>query len=629
MPQFTCQRLKEKLRIWRVDGIGTVRPSTYLGARVNYLFSEIKPHLIETADNVLAPTGRVYLLKGHAGWLRLFTPGSVWVEGRKTISPATLSLALTIDTRACIYTLPDKIPSDFAPLETLLPKSHLEYHDNRDHLANTLFALLPVPSINNSPIKWLIVPASEIFRYYVGASSRLLAAALTNTVKNRLIESAKLKDGRVTIRDHVGNLTKLEACVIARTLVSDAAAENFYGPHKHLVLNRMKNGDPTVPLYINSRFPFLGQTTLHFSGKKISLKNLRTSRSEPAVLVTQIRNCSHPLGFSGLTVICTGFPTGSSKPGSLGGGPPRPPKKEDIEDSPEINGEPADPSLGRAITRNPVAQYEQINSIKFNKEYISPASPRGKPHQSQTPVTGATFEDGKNGADGSGNQGVDDMDTSVKSAERELLPFLSMLKELRIKTANWGWVISTVGSENSEKVDGEAVMAFPEMGGRFSWYRIYSDPEDKVGRPRKVILVRITIADEYIHLIEMELRSDERSRSVLAVIGKKSDKSPVQFTLKDFGLLLELTARHNGWPPSTKKWSEGLAKKNARLFEEFRFERLHHLYVVAEKKAEPAKDAPNPAGKSTNERDGQKKPIPVDPQAWADDILSKIVQLVG
>lgn len=619
MARFVCGRLKKRPGIWRVDGIGTIRPSNQLGSRLTYLFSEIKPDLIDKPDQIHAPTGNTYQMAGHAGWLRLFTPGTLWQEGQKTISPRTLELAITIDTRSCLYTLPNNVNPAFAPFDTLLPETHLNYGDNLAYLNQTLFSLIPIPSSNELPINWLIIPTAEIFRYYVGASSRLLAGALMgNTTK--LIERATLENGEVVINDKTGTLTRFEACVYGRTLVSAEARETFYGPHKHLVLNRFPNANAPQPLYINSCFPFKGQTTLHVAGKKIRLRNTRTSKDEWAIFVNQIRNCSHPLGFNGLTVNCAGAPNhGSGGNGVGGGNPPRPPKT-DIEDPTEINDAAADPGLGRLIVRNHTPFFDQMNRVNFRRQYFGRDDAHGRPSRSDAEITGHTFEGEKGNADGSGNQGVDDVDVAVKPVARDISLFLEMLKHLRVKSKELAWEITTLGYENDELIDGEIVTSFPTLENRLSWYKIFLDEDDKDGRSRKVVWTQIKIPRKYIYLIEMELRPEERGRSSLAITSRNIEENPTEFTKKDFEGLLKLTASHNGWPPSAKEWKPKYAKIAEDLFDAFFFERLTHAYAVAKK---VVTDGAQPTEQAENQQ------IAVNPKEWAQDTMEKIVDLFG
>lgn len=625
MARFICGRLKKKSGIWRVDGIGTIRPSALLGSRVTYLFSEIKPEFIDKPDQVHAPTGNVYQISGHAGWLRLFRPGTLWQEGQKTISPPTMELAITIDTRSCIYTFPNKVNPAFAPFDTLLSDSHLTYGDNLEQLNQTLYALVPVPRINKTSIKWLVIPTAELFRYYVGASSRLLAHALTGTT-SRLVKHAQLKNGEAIIEDKTGSLTKLEASLFARSLVSHEARETLYGPHKHLVLNQLASSNAPQPLYINCCFPFKDVTTLHLAGKKIPLRNVRTRKNEWAILVNQIRNCTHPFGFSGLIIDCNGAPRRAPGDSGVSGGlPPRPPKS-DIEDPAEVNDAPADPALGRLIVRNHISSFEQINHINFHRRYRERDDTNGRPYRSDTELTGNTLEDGKGGANGSGNQGIDDVDVPAKPVARDILQFLEMLKHLRTQSEKLGWKITTLGYKNNEHINGEIVTSFPMMERRLSWYKIFLDEDDAEGRPRKVVWAQIKIPHKYIYLIEMELRADERGRSFLAIASKSIDENSVEFSQQDFVDLLKLTASHNGWPPSSNDWRLRYVKIAKRLFDTFFFERLTHAHAVAKKII--SNDSQTPPQDSHVEQPDHHQ-VAVKPEEWAKDTLQKIVDIFG
>lgn len=590
MQQLICARLNRKSGIWRVDGIGAIRPSRTLGSRLTYHFSQIYNDSIGDAYKCAASTGETYPLKAHSSWLKVFTPGSLWEKGAKIRSPLPVSQFFEVDTSECIYTFPDEV-SKFVPLKTLLPPSHLNFGDNHKPLSQTKFALLRIKNFTSPHTDWLIIPTAELFRFYVGASSNLITRALTATTDEIIdTEATNLVDGVLTIYDITGDLSKREAYHFGRTKTGPHAMETYYGPHKYLSNAAIRNSQES--LHIDCRFPFAGRTTLQVTGKSIQLRRTDTNRAEWAVLVTQIRHCSYPIGIHHVERICTGVLNDGSGRGGIGGRRPPRPRKTDLEDPIEINDGQADPTRGILIAQNPVlpsdpTHYISQNTIIVGREDFDAIRAR----LVNTPPSGHTFEKGAGAANGSGNQKVEIEDVSEDSY-RDIRHFIEMLKELRVKAKDDEWKITTLGYEKDERklVGEDIITTFPSMQGRFSWYLMSDD------RRRYAVWVQIEIEKKFIYLIEMELREGEPGRSILAFTTKQSSDAPIECTQEEFKNLLTLTAIHNGWPPERADWKEH-ATKATDLFNKFKFTRINHPYHASPKKTES----------DENQKKGEKK----------------------
>lgn len=631
MAQFTCGRLKRKPGIWRVDGIGNAHATGSLGTRITYLFSKIDPKYRNQSDSIHAikdseenedDEDRHYQMNGHSSWLRIFTPGSIWENGKETASPKTITSSFTVDTKYCIYTSPNAIPTDFATLETLFPESHLNFGENYGQLSQTHFALIKNPESSGAKVDYLIIPTAELFRFYVGASSRLLLSALTGR-SEELVQHAELVEGKIKIYDPTGTLTHREACFFGRTLVSDEARETFFGSHKHLVASRISNS-PASAFFINSRFPFNGKTTLQVAGKRVLLKKSITSGDQWGVYVTQIRNCSHPLGFDSLSLVRTGALISNAKNRSGYARPPRS-TKTDLEIDLEINDFPADRTTGTLITRNPATSLaDQIKSITFDTEIIRKDEFDRCARKPGTPSTGNTFEGGSGDGNGTGNQSVEDTDTSAEPNHRSLLLFVEMLTSLREKTKESKWEIKTLPCKDYEQIEDEIANKFPSMNNRYSWYKIFSNETPPIGRPRKVIWGQVKIENMYIHLIEMELRDGEEGQSTLAITPYQTYDRPTNLSEQDFENLLKLTAVHNGWPPQNKSWKSEYDEIAKSLFKRFKFERLPHPYATPAKTTNKSEDDTESDG---NEDSNKTKQARLSANDWATDIQEKITWL--
>lgn len=651
MAGFNCGRLARHPGLWRVDGIGNIRPSRDLGTRITFHFSEIKRKFSKFPYDKEAPTGETLPLNGHSSWLRLFTPGSLWDNGEKAVAARVETQQFHIDASQCIYTQANEI-SLYEPFETLLPIQYLQFGKNHESLTRAQYAFVPVLNHADTNAQWLIIPTAELFRFYLGNSTRLITKALT-AATDTLIDTRRtaLADGILKVFDRTGTLTLREACCFGRTLTGPAAMETYYGPQKYLANTSAQKLDS--PLYINSRFPFTDRTTLLVAGKRIRIQNKSTGETNWAMYVFQIRRCTHWYGFSNVEITSTGAVNNGKGLGSGyggGSGPQRPPKV-DPEDVQEINDARADPSMGTAVVGNLVYSSDPVTRIKMTRINVSREEFDGvRPRAVNTPSSGYTLEETSGGANGSGNQKIDMVDLPVKESERDLLKFIDMLNALRIKTKNEGWKITTLACADtpSKSVGDDVLTSFPTMAGKYRWYLLPNTDTGEPGasRPRLAVWAEIKIGPRNIYLVEMELKKEEPGRSSLAICAKRISDKPIEFTEKNFIDLLTLTAVHNGWPPQGKSWKEEHEDAAKSLFDEFNFERVKHLYVIQTKTSGKKTAKNGEKGERPNKIEDSVKvediswnhnrkadsdneaitPIKISPADWADDVYEKILE---
>lgn len=151
---------------------------------MSFHFSQIDPEKNTTQKK---STGVPYTYRAHCTWMMELSPGSIWEEGEEISSPGKVHGPFTIDARECNYFFPNNPPENF-PFETLLPPEHLDFGSNIQFLSATRFAFVRVINAPHlSQVKWLIIPCAELFRYYFGRSTRLIAAAITGKT-DRLID---------------------------------------------------------------------------------------------------------------------------------------------------------------------------------------------------------------------------------------------------------------------------------------------------------------------------------------------------------------------------------------------------------------------------------------------------------
>lgn len=617
MAKNSYKRLARHPGIWRVDGVGSIQENGKLGARTTVYFSGIKEEEINEPYRSPALNGETLSLKVHVASLRDFQPGTLWRDGKCILGAADhTKIEYEIDaSNVRIVTLEASTKLSNIWTNSVIPEFQFKMGENRTHLSKTLYALVPV--IANKSTQWLVIPCSELLRFYAGISSRFLASALQGSWGNYINwNKSRYVDGRPII--HLKQrINRKEAAILARAVANHDAKEALLGIHKHLSVLTSNNSTQTdgnkKPLVIKAAFPFKDATKLFVAGKKIRIaKAPHGGADQWGVFVMEILHCSHPFGFSSV-VYETDDPYETRGHGNGGDGvkPPQeyPLIEEEEEDEWELDDVPADAKLIRLATRNYTNQFGGLDFMSFEHWHpnVTPGNSAAPGAHIPVDVNALTLEDGTHAEDGNGNLGVSEFQNRIEQVDRELSEFLEMLKYLRKTIAPW--TITTRKFGDGVTKEGESIALFPEkMGKRRTWHKI-SEPNGNI-RPRQVVLAEVSLGNnQYFYLLEMELKPTENGQCTILLHTNRFSRLEETPFLK----LLRLTAIQNRWPDKHNKWKEASHAKEAKeFFEFFQMHRINH--------------PPVPRTKSKNKTEASVQKI--SPKNWSKALVEKFDEIL-
>lgn len=618
MTVFIHKRLARQSGIWRVDGIGNLRDRGRLGLIVQVCFSEIAEGELTAPYGSAAVTGKTLALYVHTATLRVFKVGTLWHEGKRIQSPTSVPGGQTgfriATTAISAHPLGYRLKVGGHWVDTILPETYYRLGDNRARLSAAEYLLVPV--LDNPRTKWLVIPASELLRFYFGLSSRLLG----KTIQGRLGDLVSWKESRMdssTAIVHVRRrINRKEAATFARALANPVASEAMFGPHQKLAVAQSKNatrsGANKLPLTLSAQFPFADETRLIVSGKPIALyREGSADRSEDdqwAVFVMEILHCNHPFDFA--KVILETEESLSSKepgiePGNIPPGPFQPLLEDTDEEDIELIDQPADARLRRMTRLVFTNQFSGFSSLVFECQHLS-SKGRGKSNKEgiEIPVKGFTLGDSTNTEEGKGNLGVSEFQNRIEQVARELSQFLEMIDHLRDAALKWRWSITTPRLLDPISHGAYTLSQFPRyLGNRRTWHLI-PEPQGNL-RPRQVAVVEVLLPDgRRFYLLEMELRPEEASGQCTILLHLHDFGQLNETTFKDF---LVLTAIKNRWPNPYYKWESARHTALAHdLFSRIEVHRFNHP----------------PAPKRNQVSSRPKKAISLD--SWSEALLENI-----
>jgi len=297
MAQFVYNRLARHPGIWRVDGIGPIDERGRLGTRLTVCFSGLtdagldQPYLKGSLNSLTLE------LRIHPASLYHFTVGSLWREGKRIGGPEPINTSFEVDAgKFRLVALSESFKLNDQWVKTVIPIVGISSGKNRLSLYSTLYAIVPV--LDNRGTKWLVVPTSELLRFYTGVSSRLLSGALQGRLDYFVNWDKSRIEGKRSILHVKQHLKRIEAVVLARATATSTAKNALLEPHKHLssiqANNATLNENSKHALTIKARFPFNDTTQLYVTGRKMRLTN-KGDDSLWAVFAMEILSCNHSL----------------------------------------------------------------------------------------------------------------------------------------------------------------------------------------------------------------------------------------------------------------------------------------------------------------------------------------------
>jgi hypothetical protein len=618
MPRFTHMRLARHTGIWRVDGIGPIEDrGSQLGLRAVVHFSGLTEVGLRDPYSKLSRNGKSLKLPVHSASIREFRVGSIWRDGKRIFGARPLKKLFRIDGgRVRLVELDQEVDLSGLQATTVVPDSYLNLGEtNRKHLSATLYAIVPV--LGDSRTQWLVVPATELVRFYSGVSSRFMSSALRGRLDDYIHWARSRIDNETPILHIPQRLSRKEAMVLARAVASAPAKASLLGVHQNLATtqanNASSNDSTKRPLIVKANFPFNDTTELQVAGKLMLLVS-EGGREQWAIFAMEILTCSHPPGFDRF-ILEGGDPVIQGARDNTGSGMPPPthnPLFEEDEDDYEVDDVPADKRLNRLVTRSFTNQFTGFNGLKI--EHRRPRIERPENEfgsHINVLVNTLTTEDGSHSDEAKGNLGISDFQCKIAEVDHGLALFINMLKHLRAAMKSKSWTVTTRKLEDGIPLNGEWIARFPmHIGKRRRWHIIGDAEHNK--RPRQVAWVEVLQkdTDQYFNLFEMELKQGEQSTQCTILMHVKD------FTSLDeqmFHEWLVLTAIQNRWPDQHNKWSDSSHDQRAKaLFAKVQAYRIHHPY--------------SPRAKVEEERNHKK--CMVSPEAWSKCLIEKISELL-
>lgn len=570
MDQYKAGPLKKLKGFWRVDGVSQVAESEK-GLKVGMVLSRLKddfsdPYRIDARLGTPPQT-----LTLHPKWLCILTIGSVWHSGKLHSKPEPLKELLTIDTtQGCNYPYQRAVKLNNSWTKAGVAAADFLPKDNYQDLYATLYNLVRI--VDHPVYKWMVVPASELLRFYMGVSGRLLTAVMRGETGDFLKwpsgEAYQSYRGKIDLHE-IKQLKRLEVEVLGRALASSAFREEMFAINKRIAKSRMTNslGGPQSALAIDANFPFKGVTNLSVSGQPMQLAN------DQAIFAMEIHHCTFPLEFSSLTVHGSGRTmTEGGEAGTQNAHQHYVVSDHDPDDEDdEIDDTDTDATLQHRELAQIASPFAGSSEVKIdydraNKERHG----SGSSSHTDAPGNGLSMGDGDYKSSSKGILCVDEFKIPESLTSSKLLDFFEMMEEFRNKTRHQGWsatsiqingeILINVKSKESdphEKGDTdhtqEIITSFPPLDKRRKWNLVTSP----VGvRARQLACFEISSSvrsGRFFYILEIELK-DEESGQCTAIIRSRNYQ---RLTPPEINKLLKLTCYQGRWPDLiTDKWEK-------------------------------------------------------------------------
>lgn len=596
--------------LWRVDGVGAVDDNDALGRCVTVHFSgldEMEGLKFPYRNSSLS--GKYYSCKVLSRKLLHFTVGSVWKSGFKVLEPEILNQSFLIDTRQCRYvTLREPLFLNSQQVRSLIPRSHFYLGASWLPLSHSRYAVVPV--LDNTYIDWMIIPVSELLRFYTGVSDRFLSTALRGRFDDFVDWSKCRVENRKPILNCKKDLSRFERFVLARAVFDPIAKNALYQPWRFLskvnAQNKASDSENVMPLSINASFPFEGCSRITVQGKRIPILMQTLEIKEAwAVFAMVINRCSYNFNFNGIGIEGLTKRTGNSLASveGTGFGAYMSQGRMDYDDFDTANVS-ADETMRRLAvleySNSFPGVYDLVMDIDYGEFEGNPAYSGYK----QSDVEAFTHADGNYTSDAEGNLGLSVFTSDVDKVDRDLSLFLDVIRVLRLQVEEKRWRVKTRKSASGIEKDGELISFFPErIGKRRRWHKV-KDPENP-RRTRQVVWVEVTLdaAQGYFYLIEMELKPGESGQCTILLHNRDFSR------LDDYTFLelLFLTAVQNRWPSPHNKWSNNELRERAQdFFSKAYLHRINHPASIGIK--------------------GNKA---ITPEKWSEAILNKVDEKLG
>lgn len=553
---FESKKLKGKEGIWRVDGISSIKLSEKYIPQVFISISKIKSEGVHSPLRLGQLTREQTWILEPLNRLSEFLIGSCWEDGKRINRPSPFETKYTIDTSKIRILKPNEgITIDGTSFDSILPPMAIDLRfKNIKRIENESFYAI-VPVLDDPLTEFLVVPCSELYRFYIGVSDRFTNKVLTNDTQSYFYwENPYIKVKKP--------LNRLEQFVAYRGNWDEQGQDWLSMPSNYIksvqIANAtLKDEKKLQPLALKATFPFKGTSTLTIAGKRFKYET--DNKVIWAIFAANIIHCDKKVDFE-TKILADPY---SKDPQAW---TPEAGDANDLIESPfddefdvpETN-EPPNTLSGNTVILNSSNRFSAMANMNFKHYRTNETNDPVYVGDSITESNLYSYEDMV--TDGSDERKLqkNEFDSHIDHIDRKLSDFIKMIPYLRAKNVERKWEIVTRAADSILEQHGEIVTTFLHNSNRrYSWHLM--DYE----RLRQIAWVEI-IANQntFIYLAEMELKGSEPGRSTLCIFKSDFQYMPEQ----DFKIFLEITARQNRWPKANHKWKSVQAqKKGGKVF---------------------------------------------------------------
>ncbi|GLO49000.1 hypothetical protein D3C76_82530 [compost metagenome] len=556
MDQKVPAPLRDLKGRWRVDGVSQANWNGR-DIKAGIVLSELKPEAENpfAADASLQSAPTLITLNPH--WLSVLTIGSIWNEGRLISRPDPLPGHFQVDTskaQLLSFSRGVKLGEKYtdngvADPDFLNPKTH------RDLIAS-LYLLVPIEG--NKQYQWMVIPCSEILRFYMGPTSRLIARVIQGELDS-LVVAGELEGDTVTLYAAT-DLQKLEKIIFGRAYANkDTYLAEMKEVHRRLqIINaNNNNGKRNAALSIEANFPFKGITNLTIAGVTMSL----AKGFNNAIFAMEILHCTYPSGYSHL-VVNRENDVGVGGDTKVPGTAPLFVPQEDDEIDDVVLDTPSDARLPMKVVTRHADPFPWMDSITMeNRRNQTQRDWRSEAPRIPVDVAEHAIGDGSHAGEHKGKQQINNAIDSIPPS-RDLNSFIKLLPALKQGLAAKKWELQTITPNGRIRTDDPNYFAtsFPSIKGRrWTWH---------LGRQLICVEVRLgPNSNDYFYILELEQSNDAHCTALLRTEEfEQLDKDAINKFLK-------ATTYSNGWPTFDRKAKKNDSAKIAemQLYEEHKF----------------------------------------------------------
>lgn len=532
--------------------------------------------------------------------------GSCWRGGKegegKRINrlPAMEKTFLVDTSKIKILKLNEPVELNGVVYKSVLPPGAIKLKNSFSRMQHALYAVVPV--LNDYQTQFLVISCYELYRAYTGVSSRFA----NNVLHKNISKYFEWNDPTLKVKTR---LSRLEQFVAYRGHYNQEGRNWFNMPSNYLrAINTANQTLPQAqqkPLVIKSIFPFNGRTTLKVAGK--AFKNTQGNQFVWCVFAANLLHCAKEAEFEPLIETDTFSQNPLPWEADVSSLPEIDNPFED-EDTPETDEQPS--AMGRKLALLDSSNFfGAMRGLKFHRTYTGESTDPVYENDLGDDIDAYSREElGSQSEDGTSIPQESHFDSHVYNVDRKLSDFIKMIIAFRGLITKHGWKVTTRSRGSSIiTVESEIVTTFlSSQNARRKWHRIQEGDQSRL---RQIAWVEIAINEEqFIYLMEMELKESETGRSTLCIIAKDL----AYMDEEDFKIFLEMTAVQNRWPREEHTWKTDKVKGIADNY----FTTYQHSGIS------------HPWSSSKNEADEKifdSKAL----TAWATDMETNLLQKLG